>query len=245
MRVDWKTEICGEQPIKLRDMLRRIGKGYFSWHYVAEYCVAPPARARKIIAALVSRGWLEFVKKPIFGICYGPHGAKFFQLTMRGNAFTSATAMRRIPRTRAEKYLQGFVERVKILNGDDQYGFYVTEAHVFGSYLDPAAADLGDVDIALAIARRPIIDRDLIKHSLQRAEDAGCGHWSYFDRAGYSELEVRRFLRARNGYISLSSINDLEATGAKSKLLYRASKRERKMRPAIDTCATQARPARR
>src|SRR5262249_23475104 len=46
----------------------------------------------------------------------------------------------------------------------------------------------------------------------------------YVEMLGYSEMEVRRILKAHSPYISLHDMRDIRATGAQARLIYEAKR---------------------
>lgn len=67
---------------------------------------------------------------------------------------TNATAARPVKRTTAARALAGLLERAEQVNADDVLAYQVDEIVVFGSYLDPAAEVVGDVDVAIGLSPR-------------------------------------------------------------------------------------------
>ncbi len=139
----------------------------------------------------------------------------YFEATVAGNAFAISRAVRRISRAKAQSILKGFMDRVKAVNADDDFGWYVVEVRPFGSYLDPSFSDLGDVDLGIELARCPIIGRDVIAHNKECVKLSGRTSLTFFQELGFPELEVRRILKARSPYISMHRLDDIEDIKAK------------------------------
>ncbi len=226
MRVDWNEEICGVRLLRVRDMLRRAGSAEFGVGFVADTLRIKMKDARELVAELVRRGWLEKVKKR-------PKDRSkvvWYERTVAGNAFAISRAVRRISRAKAQTILDAFMERVKAVNADDDLGYYVVEVRLFGSFLDPSVAEVGDIDLGVDFAKRPIIGRNIVTHSTERAKLSGRTSLNFFEELIFSETEVRRILKGRSPYISMHRLDDIEDIQAKSKLLYRAPKKDAKPR---------------
>jgi predicted nucleotidyltransferase len=178
--------------------------------------------ARGLVIELLAHGFVERARGPAWGISHGSMEGPCYQVTMAGNALANARAVKRIGRRKADDLLAKFVDRVKVVNANDDLGYYVPETYVFGSYLQPDAKDFGDIDIALDLALRPIIDRDIVKHSAERAAQSGRRIVGFLERVGYSEPGVRRILKDRGAYISLHPLSDLKATNAMAQKIYQA-----------------------
>lgn len=231
MRVDWNEKICGVPVIRIRDLLRYLGHDQFSQDFVADDLKLNSDEAKTLVEDLLKRGLIESARGPAFGIFHGSMESERYQVTMAGNALANARAVKRINRKRADELLVSFIDRVKAINADDAYGYYVPEVQVFGSYLDSEAKDLGDIDIALDLALRPIIGRDIVKYSHSRASQSGRSLPGFLDRIGYAETEVRSILKNRSPYISMHPLSDLKATGATAKQVFAASAKDARPRP--------------
>jgi hypothetical protein len=90
-----------------------------------------------------------------------------------------------------------------------------------GSYLDEGRDDLGDVDVALRTDRKKMSGEDWRRESLRRADASGRTFKSYIDRLSYGHIEVMRLLKARNRYLALHPMDDLESIGAPSRVLFK------------------------
>ena len=83
---------------------------------------------------------------------------------------------------------------------------------MFGSYLTDAA-DLGDLDLAIKLERRPVEEtgRDaLTEASLEMARRSGKTFGSFMDRLTYPEALVRRMIKNPSPYISLHNTDELD-----------------------------------
>lgn len=222
MRINWKEEICGHSIRSIRDMLRRMGDHSFCAEDVAQNLRVTLAKAKSIVRRLVQRGWLELVPKNELSDVRRRKRTQFFERTIAGNSLAMARAMKRISRREASARLKALVKRAKAINADEEFGWYVKEVHLFGSYLDSSAADIGDIDLAIVLKPRPIIGRNLVEHGLKRAEASEKILRSYLQKITYAEREVRLRLKNRDPYISIHDTFDLDELKPKSKLIYRA-----------------------
>ena len=130
---------------------------------------------------------------------------------------TNVKFIKRITRAKADKILSDFIERIKQLKEDPYYISHVTEARVFGSYLDDQAGDLGDIDLQIDLSLKP-------GYTHEQANEIGWkrgGHknLNYLMHICYaSETEPKRFLKNRNRYLSFNC--DPKETH-KHKIIYR------------------------
>ena len=132
---------------------------------------------------------------------------------------TNVKFIKRITRVKADKILSDFIERIKQLKEDPYYISHVTEARVFGSYLDDQAGDLGDIDLQIVLSLKP-------GYTHEQANEIGWkrgGHknLNYLMHICYaSETEPKRFLKNRNRYLSFNG--DSKKTH-KYKIIYKDS----------------------
>jgi predicted nucleotidyltransferase len=215
MRINRNETIAGLDVLRVRNALRAQHRQPFDPQDLADALKVPKSKALEVIEALRARGWLQTAEQ------WGR--PKDWQTTLEGNAFTVAHATKPIPRAKADKLLAEFLKRVEEVNANDEYGYYVHEVHLFGSYLGDAA-EVGDIDLAVDLRFRAMGDRDVVDHSIARARASGRRFKLYIEMLGYSEIEVRRILKARSPYISLHDMQDIEVTGAQARLIYEAKR---------------------
>jgi hypothetical protein len=150
--------------------------------------------------ALESEGWLQRQAE-------GADGEVRWETTIKGNALAQASFRRPISRATAKRHLESVIERAKTYNADDTHIFEIALVVVFGSYLDPEASQLGDLDLAIVTRERPATQSpsdDLSKRSLDYADASGRQFKSFFDRLGWAEREVVQILRNRIAAISIT-----------------------------------------
>jgi len=135
---------------------------------------------------------------------------------------TNAKFIKRISRTKANKILSDLLERIKQLKKDNYYISYVTEARVFGSYLDDEVEDLGDIDVQVDLKLKPgYTQKEATKISWDRS-----GHKSlnYIMHICYAhDTEPKLFLKNHNRYLSFNG--DSKETH-KHKIIYESKQKE-------------------
>jgi predicted nucleotidyltransferase len=219
MRIDRNERIAGQPILRVRDCLRPYmgdDNTMFGKNLIVERLKVSERKAGQILRELKARGLIESAQGK-----FGKFGKGYFILTMKGNAFAGAHALKPISRAKADKILADFMKRVAEVNSSDEITDYVHEVRVFGSFLNKKAKDLGDIDLAVDTRRREVPGRDVMEYMEERAVELGVENRSWMARLLYVELEARRLIKARNPYISLHPMSDIEATGSKSKVLYR------------------------
>jgi len=219
MRIDRNDRIAGQPILRAREYLRHFsgdGTHMFRKDHVARYFKVSDRKAAQIVGEFKAHGWIE----PVEGK-FGRQG--YFTCSMKGNAFVAARAIPPLSREKAERLLSEFLKRVEEVNKRDELSHYVREVHIFGSYLNKKAKDLGDLDLAVDVRERKVLGReDIMEYMEERAFELGVDQRPWMARLLYVELEIMRLIKARNPYISLHPMSDLEATNAKSNLLFRA-----------------------
>jgi predicted nucleotidyltransferase len=135
-----------------------------------------------------------------------------YKTTTKGNALALTDFVPRMNRPKAEKLLTGVLERVAAINSRDDLLHWVAEVRVFGSYLTDTA-DLGDVDLAIKLERRPAGETGgyaWAEACLEMARRSGKKFGSYLDELTYPERLVWRMIKNRSPYISLHGTDELD-----------------------------------
>lgn len=91
----------------------------------------------------------------------------------------------------------------------------VERVRVFGSYVDPSKADLGDIDLIVDLKWRDV-SRDHSDYGYERAKRSVKNFSSSVTAMFYSHTEVMQILKARSPYLSFHEERDLKATGAEA-----------------------------
>src|SRR5262245_37212063 len=186
MRLDRKEMICG-QPIKrVRDFLRRLSDREWPSETIGDFFATQPAETTGLIAAMIERGWIE--ESEHFN---DEDGNPYYRCGENGARLRNARILKPIKRGRADELLAEALQRVREVNADPNLITSIVEVRVFGSYLS-AAAELGDLDLAIRFRERETPEGDWIKASFRRACEAGRQSRSFFERLNYGELEVWR-----------------------------------------------------
>lgn len=96
------------------------------------------------------------------------------------------------------------------MNADAELAFMVNTVVLFGSFLDPAATTLGDVDVAVELIDRPlpagVSRQDRRDARVCAAVAAGHRLRSFFDELAWPQDEVFRRLENRSRTLSLADM---------------------------------------
>jgi predicted transcriptional regulator len=158
-----------------------------------------------------------------------------YKTTMKGNALALTDFVPRMNRAKAEKLLKGVLERVAEINARADLLHWVTEVRVFGSYLTDTD-DLGDLDLAIKLERRPIEGTGChpwVEACLEMARRSGKTFGSYLDELFYPDTLVRRMIKNRSPHISLHDTDELDRNpdlGGKAIYTFVPPNREEKRR---------------
>ena len=115
---------------------------------------------------------------------------------------TSNRKDRKMKRSTADRLLEEIQERILEVNENPDYCYRVTEALVFGSYVnDPGREMLSDLDIAIRLEAKYPRDSPQFKarQDLAKTND-------YLLMLVWQQEEIYRFIRNRNGYISIHKL---------------------------------------
>jgi hypothetical protein len=160
--------------------------------------------AQALIDALLKNGMI--------GLCADYSRPEAYTTTMAGNAMRMTGFVPRVNRAKAEKLLADFLRRVAGVNARDDLLHWVTEVRVFGSYLTDSD-DLGDLDLAIDLERRPVEktgEYSWANACVEMARRSGKTFGTYMDELVYPERLVRQLIKNRSPYISLHDTKELD-----------------------------------
>jgi hypothetical protein len=195
MRLDKADVVCGLTASDARDVMRLFGSPK-PQHMLQQWTTDTEALAR----ALEAEGLFEI--RLVSG-----DGETWWETTIRGNALAQASFRKPISRKTAEGHLKAVLERVEEYNADSNHIYEIVRLIVFGSYLDPDASQLGDLDLSIITRERVESDPafgDLSKRALAYADASGRQFGSFFDRLNWADRELVQILRNRVAAISIS-----------------------------------------
>lgn len=124
-----------------------------------------------------------------------------------------------INRVTARRHLVEVVERARAYNCDPGRLLAIREVAVFGSYLDPEAGSLRDLDLAVSVVRRES-DPDLyVRKVLAYARASGRRFDALHELLYWPTRELRMFLKNRSPAIRVTS-DDLDQFPDCYKIIY-------------------------
>lgn len=150
MRLQRGTLVAGLDPQLARDLAKAC-RGGQTLDVVARRVNKSPEDTRHALLALLDG---EFVTLESKGVALDFAGVEYWKVTIRGAALAMAKFLRPISRAKAVALLDLVVDRASEYNARPDTPYVVAEVRVFGSYLDSAAALLGDLDVALVLEER-------------------------------------------------------------------------------------------
>jgi predicted nucleotidyltransferase len=204
MQVGKKDTLGGVRLIKVRDFLRLHDES-FPAEAIGEFFKVSAGRKQEIEQALLSAGYSA------------PHKSDKtrYEVTPLGRQLCNAKFVSRISRGQAEVLVQSFLARVANINERDELTHRVTGVRVFGSYLADKA-DLGDVDLAIAIEPRR---ESHVEESIERAEQSGKTIRNFLDRITFGQTEVKKLLKDGSPYLSIHDFDEVDKLGTPYKVL--------------------------
>ena len=124
--------------------------------------------------------------------------------TVKGNALANASFGKPISRATATRLLGQVIDRARAYNADPSRLLTVTEIVAFGSYLDPAADPLGDLDLAVSTVRRDTDGQRYVDKVLEYARASGRSFSAFHDRLFWPARELRMILKNRSSALSIT-----------------------------------------
>ncbi|MCP3420316.1 hypothetical protein [Nocardioides pinisoli] len=202
MRLQRGTLVSGIEPELAREVARLCHWEPVPASYIAARRDVSDAEARKWLEQLEADGYLERSQGRDWD--GGPKDTQDeWTTTARGGALAGASFLKPITRAKAEALLDGVLHRARAYNDDPDKPLWIDEVTVFGSFLDPEAADLGDLDIHYASSRR----YDDQERAVAYARQSGRRFASFIEELFWPQKELSQVLKNRSGYISLTTEN--------------------------------------
>lgn len=214
MRIAPSETIVGQPALMMRKLFRE-GCGRI-WHesLVEQVLGVDFKTAKRIIRDLASEGYIQKAEVS---------REEVYENSIKGNSLAMASAAKPIKRERAEKKLEEFLQRVKIVNDSDYFLYKVQTVVVFGSYLT-GKEFLNDIDVAIKLVPRLEDREEFGKLSDERINDAHMGGRIFSnitEMIAWPQTEVRRYLKARSRVISLHDTDDGVLEACESRVIYR------------------------
>jgi predicted nucleotidyltransferase len=197
MRVSKSDAICGVPAPAARQLMR----AYYDERPAEVACdvlgVSQNAALERL-RAFEAAGYIERAKWT------GGTDGGWWATTIKGNALAQASFGKPVSRTTADRLLAGVIERARAYNADPERLLTVARVAVFGSYLDPAADRLGDLDLAVSTVRRQASGQRHVDRVLAYARASGRCFGTFEERLFWPERELRMLLKNRSTAISIT-----------------------------------------
>lgn len=154
-------KFLGYPATKLKAMLTSWAKGTKDPYSLA--CLAPikltPAAVTAFLGECYDRGYITLGVSPEMEPMPDRDRFRHAMLSPSGLAITSASAKKRSSKEAAAKVLEQLLKNAQALAGDENAVTDVSKIWVFGSYIDQAKQDVGDLDIVIERRTRPVWER--------------------------------------------------------------------------------------
>lgn len=193
MRLAKGQQIAGRSAVEVRHLLRRGSAGNVGAEWTDAFAASLLKISGEEAAALHDElARLGFIEK-------ARRGKRYWQATATGSALCMASAAAPIKRARADEMVLGLIERVRDVNRNQTYLFWVTRLALFGSYLSDSP-DVGDIDALFELTPRIADQEELSRRRNEyasKAAQAGRRFSNIVDYLCWPETEIKQILRAR------------------------------------------------
>jgi len=196
MRYEKGKTVGGIPILKIRDLLRR--DSYFNLHNLAYDLKISDAEAKRVLSALISEGYLEPSKD----------AEGQYEKTDLGQRLTTVSGTPRMSMARAEELIKQVVLRAYEIKNDPEFTQEVKYMVLFGSVLEPAAKDFGDVDIAIDLDRKEGVTQEDEQRQTQRDANSGKSIGGIFGWIMWPREKVYRYLKNRRPGISFVDLRE-------------------------------------
>lgn len=208
MFLDKTEKIIGIPILEVRKFLKGVGYSAFDVNRLISKFTLSGREAKALLG--------ELIKRSLVRATSNDNG--YWELTIKGSAFTMASAAKPICRHTADRLVKEFLERIEVVNNNIGYLFKVNTAVIFGSYLSDKEK-INDIDIAIQLERK---EKDFDKYRALKDQQItdeqliGRVFRDYTYKLDWPEKKVRLFLKSRSRGLSFHPMEDLKiVTGAK------------------------------
>jgi predicted nucleotidyltransferase len=206
MRLDPKQEKYGQPVLKIREILRLAMTEKFKaktkteiLQQISEILQQPKTIAKVVLEQMIKDAYLLQKKKRYAG-------RFLYELseTDKGRRFGIATANPKISREKADQLLKELIEKVELINENEDLAYLVERVSVFGSYLSDKPM-LGDIDVAIKLTRRKQGEEfvELNNKRIALAIEEGRGFSNYVERIFWPHREVILMLKTKKKGLSI------------------------------------------
>lgn len=200
--------------MRVRDHLRWIADYDWTCQIIAGELQIEQASAEILINELSRLAYIE--------PCEISNNQQYYHVTLRGSAFSLASAARPLTRKTADKKLKEFLDRVHAVNDNPELAYRVHKVAVFGSYLTEKER-INDIDIAVELVHReadPHKCQAIKEARINKAIENGRHFATFIDEVIWPYNEILLFLKARSRAISLDTTDDPILKQTPSKIIF-------------------------
>ena len=201
MRIKSDDIIAGQPALAIRKFLKGCQNHHGQIDTIVEGLKLDITTATQVFQDLLREGYIELSDPPD-----APHrNSERWHNTIKGNALANATARKPIKRSTADKLIQEFLQRIKEINGSNDYAYRIKRVLIFGSYLSNSPT-LGDIDLSIELEHRYNDPKQREEHRKQRVKAArqqGKEFYSYLEELVWPYKEVLQRLKNRSPSLSI------------------------------------------
>lgn len=212
MRVNAGDVIAGQEAGRLRALFRHVLDHGFTCGFVTERLGLSPEEGLTAMARLHEEGWI---------LEDGDREEGWHRLTTKGRSLALASFSPPMKRSTAERKIEEFLERVRVVNLDPYYLYAVERVLLFGSMLGKSDR-VGDVDLIIDLESRiEDPERRTAEEMARRQYALECGRRfsNYSEVLSWPRDEVFLFLKSGSRGLSFHDSDDLALGGIRTSQL--------------------------
>lgn len=219
-----RTDVIGGVPAELaRSIVRRFKGREMVADAAADLLKDTGLKPTDVFAQLEVAGYLEKIH-------VDNDGYTWWETTIQGNALAMASFGKPISRKTADRLVAGLLERARAYNADPAKPHFINTLSVFGSYLDPKADTLGDIDVELTYGRRIADPKQVLDYS----RSSGRSFPTYMDQLLWPLTELVRHLKNRSAFINITT-EDIARITEQAKIIYSIDDDPQAVPPPVDS----------
>lgn len=217
MRINGEDKIDGIRLINIRNVLRKMIYLQLNRSEI-ELLLSSSLRNHSVntlhlIDSLIRLDYLEIVEGK-------------YCLAQKGRRLCSARSLKPLTKEKVEQIIEDFLERIEEVKKNKEFLYEVRRILLFGSCLNPEARDFGDIDFAYELKAKihdQIKLNELRQKQIEQVKDNGRVFRNIVEEVCYPKDKVLRYLKNRNRYISLHTVDEVKILGCEYKEIYLAS----------------------
>lgn len=185
MNVYYNDSIAGVPVIKLRKLLKEGVNNFLYVNTIARILELDLKQINATIAELEKLGYIEYIYR-----------IDAWTNSIPGIILAKSPLKRRVKRTKAAQKIEDCIQRIKVVNQDLNFLYYIIEAYVTGEYLDTQISEINKVEIRVTMERKEKDNDKFQKLADQRINEANRYFSTIIEQVCYPITMILTFVKS-------------------------------------------------